>query len=34
MQTAQAQSFADGGWAATFAHSVPDIVRLLNFRCG
>jgi enoyl-CoA hydratase/carnithine racemase len=29
---AQAQSWADGGDAAAFAHSVPDIIRLLNSR--
>ena len=27
---AQAQTWADGGDAAAFAHSVPDIIRLLN----
>jgi enoyl-CoA hydratase/carnithine racemase len=29
---AQAQSWADGGDATAFAHSVPDIIRLLNSR--
>jgi transcriptional regulator GlxA family with amidase domain len=29
---AQAQTWADGGDAAAFAHSVPDIIRLLNSR--
>jgi enoyl-CoA hydratase len=29
---AQAQSWADGGDAAAFTHSVPDIIRLLNTR--
>jgi enoyl-CoA hydratase len=32
VQAAQAQSWADGGGAAAFAHSVPDIIRLLNSR--
>ena len=29
---AQAQTWADGGDAAAFAHSIPDIIRLLNSR--
>jgi enoyl-CoA hydratase len=29
---AQAQTWADAGDAAAFAHSVPDIIRLLNSR--
>jgi enoyl-CoA hydratase len=29
---AQAQTWADRGDAAAFAHSVPDIIRLLNSR--